>query len=58
MSKNRDFTPEDAIDQLKQATSGSMPGVELLEINEQKAISDIHLALNEYKAMGAVTGKN
>lgn len=56
MSKNRDFTPEDAIDQLKQATSGSMPGVELLEINEQKAISDIHLALNEYKAMGAVTG--
>lgn len=56
MSKNKDFTPEDAIDQLKQATSGSMPGVELLEIDEQTALEDIHLTLNEYQAMGAVTG--
>ena len=56
MSKNRDFTPEDAIDQLKQATSGSMPGVELLEVDEEKALKNIHLTLNEYKAMGAVTG--
>jgi len=56
MSKNKAFTPEDAIDQLKQATSGSMPGVELLPIDGQKAFSDIHMTLNGYQAMGAVTG--
>lgn len=56
MSKNRDFTSEDAIDQIKQATSGSMPGVELLPIDETKAFSDIHMTLNDYKTMGAITG--
>lgn len=56
MSNNKAFTPADAIDQLKQATSGSMPGVELQPVDEKKAFNDIHMVLNEYKAMGAVTG--
>ncbi len=56
MSKNKAFTPADAIDQLKQATSGSMPGVELSPVSNEKAFSDIHLVLNEYKSMGAITG--
>ncbi len=56
MSNNKAFTPADAIDQLKQATSGSMPGVELLPVDREKAFNDIHMVLNGYKAMGAVTG--
>lgn len=56
MSKNRDFTPEDAIEQIKQATSGSMPGVELLPIDKGTAFNDIHMTLNGYKSMGSITG--
>ena len=56
MSNNKAFTPADAIDQLKQATSGSMPGVELQPVDGNKAFNDIHMVLNGYKAMGAVTG--
>lgn len=56
ISQNKAFTPADAIEQLKQATSGSMPGVELSHVDENKAFNDIHIVLNGYKSMGAVTG--
>ncbi len=56
MSQNKDFTPDDAIDQLKQATSGSMPGVELLPVDDKSAFENIHMPLSGYGSMGAVTG--
>ena len=56
MSTNREFTSADAIEQFKQATSGSMPGVELLPVEELKAFNDINMTLQSYKTMGAVTG--
>ncbi len=56
MSKNVDFTPEDAIEQIKQATSGSMPGVELLPVSQEEAFTNIHTTMGSYNTMGAVTG--
>ena len=56
MSTNRDFTPRDAIEQMKEATSGSMPGVELRPLEDAQAAMEICATLEEYGCLGAVTG--
>lgn len=56
MSTNRDFSAKDAIEQMKEATSGSMPGVELRPLEDMEAAMDICCPLEEYDCMGAVTG--
>ena len=56
MSTNREFTSADAIEQFKQATSGSMPGVELLHVDDVNAVNEISMTLQGYNTMGAVTG--
>jgi len=56
MSTNMDFTSQDAIEQIKEATSGSMPGVEIKSLPDDKILSDIILPMQSYGCMGAVTG--
>lgn len=56
MSTNRNFTPQDAIEQMKEAASGSMPGVELRPLEDMDAAMEICMPLEEYGCMGAVTG--
>lgn len=56
MSTNRDFSAKDAVEQMKEATSGSMPGVELRPLADMDAAMEICLPLEEYGCMGAVTG--
>lgn len=56
MSTNADFTSKEAIEQIKEATSGSMPGVEIQSLDDQQVIDDILMPMQNYGCMGAVTG--
>lgn len=56
MSMNRDFTSHDAIEQIKEATSGSMPGVELRPLSGMETLENVNMPLLDYGCMGAVTG--
>ncbi len=56
ISSKREFTSNDAIEQFKQATSGSMPGVELAPVDDAEAFTEINMTLHQYKSMGAITG--
>ena len=56
MSTNADFTSVDAIEQIKEATSGSMPGVEVQSLSNEQVIEDIIQPMQTYNCMGAVTG--
>ena len=56
MSSNADFTSQDAIEQIKEATSGSMPGVEVQSLTPDQIISDVIAPLQEHRCLGAVTG--
>lgn len=50
------YTSKDAIEQVMEATSGSMPGIELRKLSGSEIITDITLHMAKYKAVGAVTG--
>lgn len=50
------YTSEDAIEQVMEATSGSMPGIELHKLNESEVATDLAVNMMKYKAVGAVTG--
>lgn len=56
MSTNSDFTSQDAIEQIKEATSGSMPGVEVEPLTDEQILSDVVLPMQSYNCLGAVTG--
>ena len=56
VSTNRDFISQDAIEQMREATSGSMPGVELRPLDNQEIMMDILNPLMNCQSMGAVTG--
>lgn len=56
VSSNADFTSQDAIEQIKEATSGSMPGVEVQSLSPDQIVSDIIAPLQEHRCLGAVTG--
>lgn len=55
-SDNLHFNSRDAIEQIMEATSGSMPGIELHHLDETEQLSDITLNMMEYQSIGAVTG--
>lgn len=50
------FDSKDAIEQIMEATSGSMPGIELHHLNKKEQFTDISMNMMEYKSVGAVTG--
>lgn len=50
------YTSKDAIEQVMEATSGSMPGIELRKLSGTEIITDITLHMAKFKAVGAVTG--
>ncbi len=56
MSTHSDFTSADAIEQIKEATSGSMPGVEILSLSPDQIVSDVIIPLQEHQCLGAITG--
>lgn len=55
-SGNVNYSSSDAIEQVMEATSGSMPGIELQKLSEENITMDILLHMQSYKAVGAVTG--
>lgn len=55
-SDRSNYTSRDAIEQVMEATSGSMPGIELRKLGASEIITDISLRMAQYKAIGAVTG--
>lgn len=56
VSTNPDFVSEDAVEQMREATSGSMPGVELRPLDNFEIITSIMKPLMSYDCLGAVTG--
>lgn len=50
------YTSKDAIEQIMEATSGSMPGIELHHLDQLESVTDITMRMSKYKAVGAVTG--
>lgn len=50
------YTSKDAIEQVMEATSGSMPGIELRKLNEGEVVTDLTMNMMKYRAVGAVTG--
>lgn len=56
VSTNRNILPADAVEQMREATSGSMPGVELQALDDQEIMTDIINPMLSYKNIGAVTG--
>lgn len=56
VSTNPNFVSEDAVEQMREATSGSMPGVELRPLDNTEIITDIMSPLMSCECLGAVTG--
>ena len=54
-STNPFFNSMDAIEQVEEATSGSMPGIELKQLSSRERLS-LHVDLHESRSIGAVTG--
>lgn len=50
------YSSTDAIEQIMEATSGSMPGIELRLLSDSEIVTDITMSMMKYKAVGAVTG--
>lgn len=55
-SLSRTISTEDAIEQIKEAASGNMPGVELRALTKEETYNEIMMKLNQFKTLGAVTG--
>ena len=55
-SQRSHYTSKDAIEQIMEATSGSMPGIELRHLSSTEIVTDITMTMTKYNAVGAVTG--
>ena len=55
-SNRSHYSSSDAIEQIMEATSGSMPGIELHRLSDSEVLTDLTMAMMKYKAVGAVTG--
>lgn len=55
-SGQSNYTSRDAIEQVMEATSGSMPGIELHQLSAAESVTDIVIRMAGYNAIGAVTG--
>lgn len=50
------YSSNDAIEQIMEATSGSMPGIELHRLSDKEIVTDLTMNMVKYKAIGSVTG--
>lgn len=50
------YSSADAIEQVMEATSGSMPGIELRKLDQSEVVTGLTMNMMKYKAVGAVTG--
>ena len=55
-SSRSHYSSGDAIEQIMEATSGSMPGIELHRLSDSEIVTDLTMNMIKYKAIGAVTG--
>lgn len=55
-SNRSHYTSRDAIEQVMEATSGSMPGIELHQLSDEEILMDLTMSMMKYKSIGAVTG--
>lgn len=55
-SSVRSLSAEDAVEQMKEAASGSMPGMELYAMSPAEVYENISGTMAGYRAVGAVTG--
>jgi len=55
-SLSRDISSAQAIEQLREAATGSMPGIDLLPLTDKEDIATLCGNLIEYSSIGAVTG--
>ncbi len=55
-SERSHYTSRDAIEQVMEATSGSMPGIELHRLDDMEVLTDITMTMMNYNSIGAVTG--
>lgn len=55
-SSNQNVAAQQAIEQLRESTFGSMPGMGLRLINDKMAYDEIHQSLQNMRSIGAVTG--
>ena len=55
-SERAHYTSRDAIEQIMEATSGSMPGIELHQLGEEEILTDLTMPMMGYQSIGAVTG--
>ena len=49
------FNSKDALEQAQEATSGSLPGIELQKLSDEEAVS-LRLSISVHQSVGAVTG--
>ena len=55
-SDNLYVNAENAIEQIMEATSGSMPGIELNKLKPEEIVNDITMNVAKYRTVGAITG--
>jgi DNA helicase HerA-like ATPase len=55
-SISRTISTEDAIEQIREATSANMPGVELRALTKEETYNEIMMNMNQFNTLGAVTG--
>lgn len=55
-SNRSHYSSNDAIEQIMEATSGSMPGIELHRLSDSEIVTDLTMNMMKYKSVGAVTG--
>lgn len=55
-SLSRKISSEDAIEQMREATSANMPGVELRALTKEDTYNEIMMKVQQFNTLGAVTG--
>ncbi len=55
-SLSRKISSEDAIEQMREATSANMPGVELRALTKEDTYNEIMMKMQHFNTLGAVTG--
>ena len=56
VSSRQEVAAEEAIEQIREAAFGSMPGMGLRTLDEKKAVDEVNLPLLDMNYIGAVTG--
>ena len=55
-SNDKNFNSNDALEQIKEATASSMPGIGLKSLTKEEGVFDVTAVLRDFNEIGAVTG--